>query len=101
MSEIVLWGATGQAKVLCEALTPAGVEVVAIVDNRELLSPIPGIPVLTGETGLDAWLARREKASELLFAIAVGGSRGADRLRLAESMRARRLRPCTIIHRTA
>jgi sugar O-acyltransferase (sialic acid O-acetyltransferase NeuD family) len=101
MPEIVLWGATGQAKVLSEALVATGVEVVAIVDNRELQSPVAGVPVLTGETGLDAWLARREKVSELLFAVAVGGSRGADRLRLAEVMKARRLRSHTIVHRTA
>jgi sugar O-acyltransferase (sialic acid O-acetyltransferase NeuD family) len=101
MPEIVLWGATGQAKVLCEALVPTGVEVVAIVDNRELASPVPGVPVLSGETGLEAWLGRRERPSELLFAIAVGGSRGADRLQLAEVMKARGLRPHTIVHRTA
>ena len=101
MPEIVLWGATGQAKVLCEALAATGVVVVAIVDNRELPSPAAGVPVLLGEVGLDVWLAERERPTELLFALAIGGSRGADRLQLAEVMKARRLRPYTIVHRTA
>ena len=101
MPEIILWGATGQAKVLREALEPAGIEVAAIVDNRDLPSPIPGVPVLLGEVGLQAWLARHGRPSEILFAVAVGGSRGSDRGSLFELMRRRGLRPHTIIHRSA
>ena len=100
MAEIVLWGATGQARVLREALEARSVDVVAIVDNRELASPFPGVPVVVGEAGLKAWVARRAP-SELLFAVAVGGSRGLDRLRLFDSMKALGLRPYTIVHRAA
>ena len=101
MPDIILWGATGQAKVLHEALQDTGIAVAAIVDNRELPSPVPGVPVLTGDPGLEAWLARHKQSPELLFAIAVGGSRGVDRLKLFDLMKARGLRPHTIIHRTA
>jgi sugar O-acyltransferase (sialic acid O-acetyltransferase NeuD family) len=100
MPEIVLWGATGQARVLREALEAWGIEVAAIVDNRELASPFAGVPVVVGETGLKAWLAQRG-SSELLFAIAVGGSRGLDRLTLFATMKDLGLRPYTIVHRTA
>jgi sugar O-acyltransferase (sialic acid O-acetyltransferase NeuD family) len=100
MPEIVLWGATGQARVLREALEACGVEVAAIVDNRELASPFAGVPVVVGEAGLKAWLAQREP-SELLFAIAVGGSRGLERMSLFDSMKTLGLRPYTIVHRTA
>lgn len=101
MTAIVLWGATGQAKVLHEALTGTGIEVVAIVDNRPLPSPIPEAPIVTGEEGLLAWLAGYAKRSELLFAVAVGGSKGADRLRLFDIMEQCGLRAHTIVHRTA
>ena len=101
MPAIVLWGATGQAKVLHEALAPAGIAVAAIVDNRELASPLPGVPLLIGEAGLETWLSSQGRPSDLLFAIAVGGSRGADRIKLFELMKGRGLHPHTIIHRTA
>jgi sugar O-acyltransferase (sialic acid O-acetyltransferase NeuD family) len=101
MPEIILWGATGQAKVLHEALEGTGVTVAAIVDVRNLPSPIPDVPVLAGEAGLDAWLARHDRTEELLFAVAVGGARGADRLRLFDALKSRRLRAYTIIHRRA
>jgi len=101
MRKIVLWGATGQARVLREALDGSGVDVAAIVDNRRLASPVPGVSMLLGEAGLDAWLAKYKARSALLFAIAVGGARGADRLRLFDVVRKRGLRPYTVIHRAA
>jgi sugar O-acyltransferase (sialic acid O-acetyltransferase NeuD family) len=100
MPEIVFWGATGQAKVLYEALHGSGVTVVAFVDQRELTSPILGVPVLHGDTGLQAWLAHHP-ASNLLFAVAVGGARGGDRMTLIDLLKRRGLRPHTIVHRAA
>ncbi len=101
MAQIILWGATGQAKVLHEALKGTDIDIAAIVDDRNLTSPVSGIPILLGEAGLSDWLARHKGRSELLFAIAVGGSRGADRSQLFDLMKAQGLRPHTIIHRTA
>ena len=101
MPEIIFWGATGQAKVLHEALAGTGIVVAAIVDVRDLPSPVGDVPVLAGQAGLDAWLARHDRSGELLFAVAVGGSRGTDRLQLFDSLKARGLRPHTIIHRSA
>src|SRR5258708_19579554 len=101
MAQIILWGATGQAKVLHEALTGTDIDIAAIVDDRNLTSPVSGIPILLGEAGLSDWLARHKGRSELLFAIAVGGSRGADRSQLFDLMKAQGLRPHTIVHRTA
>lgn len=100
MSEIVLWGATGQAKVLCEALHGSEITVVALVDQRELTSPIAGVPVLHGDAGLQAWLAHHP-ASNLLFAVAVGGARGGDRLTLTDLLKRRGLRAHTIVHPAA
>src|SRR5258706_3328212 len=101
MAQIILWGATGQAKVLHEALKGTDIDIAAIVDDRNLTSPVSGIPILLGEAGLSDWLARHKGRSELLFAIAVGGSRGADRSQLFDLLKAHRLRPHTIVHRAA
>jgi sugar O-acyltransferase (sialic acid O-acetyltransferase NeuD family) len=101
MPDIIFWGATGHARVLNEALWDSNINLIALVDNRELESPIPGIPVLRGEAGLEAWLAEHEANHSLLFAIAVGGSHGNDRLKLLDLLMRRGLTAQTIIHRTA
>lgn len=101
MSEIVFWGATGQAKVLSEALSGTDFRLVALVDNRDVSSPFSGVPVLKGEAGLDAWLDRRGGGNGLLAAVAVGGALGRDRIELMALLRARGLKLLTVVHRTA
>lgn len=101
MNEVVFWGATGQAKVLNEALLGADYRLVALVDNRDVVSPFPSIPLLKGEAGLDAWLDRRGGAKGLFAAVAIGGAGGRDRIELMDLLRARGLKPLTVIHRTA
>jgi sugar O-acyltransferase (sialic acid O-acetyltransferase NeuD family) len=101
MREVIFWGATGQAKVLREALLDTDCRVVALVDNRDVPSPFPGLDVLPGESGLDDWLAQRGGSTDLFGAVAVGGGRGRDRIELMALMLARGLAPLTVIHRTA
>lgn len=101
VSDVVLWGATGQAKVLKEALFGTHFRLVALVDNRDVASPFPGVPVLRGEIGLDSWLNHRDCSKGLSAAVAVGGARGRDRLELMEIFRARGLGLLTVAHRAA
>lgn len=101
MSEVVFWGATGQSKVLNEALSGTDFRLVALVDNRDVISPFSGVPVLKGEAGLDAWLDRRNSSKSLFAVIAVGGTHGRDRIELMGLMQARGLKPLTVIHRSA
>lgn len=101
MSEVLFWGATGQAKVLNEALSGTDFRLVALVDNHDVISPFESVPVLIGESGLDAWLDRRGGARGLFAAIAIGGAHGRDRLELMDFLQARGLKPLTVIHRTA
>ena len=51
MNSVIFWGATGQAKVLREALSSSGVELVALFDSRNIRSPFGDIPLFHGETG--------------------------------------------------
>jgi len=101
VSEVLFWGATGQAKVLNEALSGTDFRLVALVDNRNVISPFSGVPVLMGEAGLDTWLDQRGGARGLFAVIAVGGVRGRDRIELMNLLRVRGLKPLTVIHRTA
>jgi len=101
MRDIVIWGASGQAKVLNEALIGTDYRVVALVDNKKMPSLFDGIPILRGEKGLVHWLKRRGKSNDLFCAVAVGGALGSDRLELANLLKEKGLSIITIVHRTA
>ncbi len=101
MSDVVFWGATGQAKVLYEALSGTDFQLVALIDNRDVISPFSGVPVLKGEAGLDAWLDQRGGGQGLFAVVAIGGARGRDRIELMDLLRGRGLKLLTVIHRTA
>ena len=100
MKEILFWGATGQSRVLHEALQKSAT-LVALVDNRKLGETHLGVPLLHGEMELDHWLAQRISNKKLHFAVAVGGARGRDRLMLMDALEHRGLVVHSIIHRTA
>ena len=54
---LVIWGASGHAKVLAEFASDAGFRLVAIFDNSPAAgSPIPGVP-LHGSEGFSRWRA--------------------------------------------
>jgi sugar O-acyltransferase (sialic acid O-acetyltransferase NeuD family) len=74
MKDLLFWGASGQAKVLNEAIAGTDWRLVALVDRRPL--SWPGLPVLQGEAGLQAWLAERGGAAGLHGAVAIGGDNG-------------------------
>jgi sugar O-acyltransferase (sialic acid O-acetyltransferase NeuD family) len=95
---IVLWGATGQARVLGEFLDDAGYRVVAVFDNDpQAASPFDGVPIYHGAAGFAQWNAGR--GGEAHFGIAaVGGARGADRLAIHATLRAAGLHIATLVH---
>jgi sugar O-acyltransferase (sialic acid O-acetyltransferase NeuD family) len=99
--DLVLWGATGQAKVLHELLQGTHLQLVALVDNRIVPAPLPNIPLLVGTGGLETWLRGRVAGKPLVGAVAVGGNRGADRLELMDTLCARGIDIVTLVHRTA
>ena len=100
--DLIFWGATGQAKVLNELIQGYQWKLVALVDNRNVSSPFSSVLVLLGAEGLDQWLQSRENlSSPLCAAVAVGGQRGADRLRLMAALESRGIEIATLIHRTA
>jgi sugar O-acyltransferase (sialic acid O-acetyltransferase NeuD family) len=82
---IVLWGATGQARVLAEFLGALDYEVVALIDNDPAVTSfLPGVPVLRGAGELRAWRAKRP--GDIAALVAIGGSRGGERLQLQRAL---------------
>lgn len=96
---IILWGATGQAKVLAEFLPAQGYEIVALFDsNPQVESPLRGTPLYRGWEGFEAWRTRSGVAE---FLVAVGGARGADRISIFERLASAGLRSTVAIHPSA
>lgn len=98
MNSVIFWGATGQAKVLREALTGTNTTLVALFDNRDIPSPFADIPLFHGEAGLEAW--EREQPNELpVYAcVAIGGFRGEERFNLLRWLANRGHPPLSVVH---
>lgn len=97
---LVIWGASGHAKVLHEFISHRGYDLVALFDNQEgLISPIPSVPIYHGWTGFTGW--SREHSMSVAFLVAVGGDRGEDRVRLHERLVDAGLTAVSMTHPTA
>jgi sugar O-acyltransferase (sialic acid O-acetyltransferase NeuD family) len=97
-----LWGASGHARVLADAIGLHGGRVTALFDNdNSVLACLPGVPVLHGEQALRDWAARQPSLRTMAAGVAIGGARGADRIAIAALMRSVGLTLPVIAHPTA
>jgi sugar O-acyltransferase (sialic acid O-acetyltransferase NeuD family) len=98
LSEMIFWGATGQAKVLRDAVGQAR-RLVALFDNNALVaSPFSDVPLYHGMAGFERWVATRSDTARVGFFVAIGGDGGNERLRLQELLGGRGLDPLVAIH---
>ncbi len=97
MKDIVLWGATGQARVLAEFIGTLGYEIVALVDkDPQVTSFLERVPLLRDDVELRAWRAGRQ--GEFHALVAIGGARGAERLALQNALHAEGYAIPTVVH---
>jgi sugar O-acyltransferase (sialic acid O-acetyltransferase NeuD family) len=96
----ILWGATGQAKVLRE--TMLDFELLAVFDNNpQITSPFEDIPVFIGKTGFKKWVDTRHDRDEIGFLVAIGGDKGKQRLQIQGELESYGLQPLVAVHRRA
>ncbi|MBX3733565.1 MAG: acetyltransferase [Verrucomicrobiae bacterium] len=94
---IVLWGATGQARVLADFLPELGFVIEALMDRDPgVPSLLPGVPVFRVEGAFRDWLRARPTPPAAL--VAIGGDRGGDRLGNQQWLRDVGCRLVTAIH---
>jgi len=98
MRDVILWGGTGQARVLNECLFGTDDKVVAVFDNASVAAPFADVPLHVGEGGFRSWMKTRQVKGDLYFLVAVGGQ---DRLRLHDWLVNEGLLPLTVVHRVA
>jgi sugar O-acyltransferase (sialic acid O-acetyltransferase NeuD family) len=99
---MILWGATGQARVLRECMAAHDVSLVALFDNdSRVVSPFPDIQVQYGGGGFQDWLRHEPAPSSVGFLVAVGGENGRARIELQRMLKGHGLVPLTARHVTA
>ena len=80
----VIWGSAGHAKVLAALVALRGGKVLALFDNREVESALPGVPLYVGEAGYRRWLREAADVPRIHGLVAIGGHGGRDRLRIQQ-----------------
>jgi sugar O-acyltransferase (sialic acid O-acetyltransferase NeuD family) len=100
MRQVIFWGATGQAKVLREALHGVA-QLLAVFDTRAVPPPFADVPIFFGEEGLVSWENEFVSTSHVECCIAIGGDRGRDRLLLQRWLSERGYAPLAVVHPTA
>lgn len=93
-----IWGSGGHAKVLASLIALHGGRVVALFDRREVTSALPGVPLHVGELAFDRWADATDALDQVIGLVAIGGSRGRDRMAIQQRFRARGLRLTSIVH---
>jgi sugar O-acyltransferase (sialic acid O-acetyltransferase NeuD family) len=87
--------------VLNEFLERAGYRLVAVFDNDPAVpAPFPHVDLYHGSEGFERWFAAGSRAG-LACAVAIGGGRGGDRVRIQHDLAGRGLRPVTLVHPAA
>jgi sugar O-acyltransferase (sialic acid O-acetyltransferase NeuD family) len=79
--KFILWGSSGQAKVLADIIDLIGDQVVALFDNYTVKPAVLGVPLMVGEQEFRKWAENQNFKNEMIFGLAaIGGDRGIDRL---------------------
>ena len=97
---LIIWGGTGHAKVIREALDGANWHVVAVFDQREIPSPFGDVPLFVGKAGFTSWMFSQPVPEKLSACVAIGGHDGKSRLEIADFLLSHGLGLPTVIHRT-
>jgi sugar O-acyltransferase (sialic acid O-acetyltransferase NeuD family) len=95
---VLVLGGKGQAKVLRPIIEAAGHRICAVFDRDPTLpSPFGNALYLNTWEGLIEWISLNRELRPV-FAIAIGGDHGGDRMTLAEQLVQHGLEPITLVH---
>lgn len=98
---VILWGGTGQAKVVRPIIEHYGGRVVAVFDDTPgLKPPFADVPLYEGWDGFMRWRAE-SGPGDVGFCVAIGNPHGRVRLRLHARLAGAGLLPLTFAHPTA
>jgi sugar O-acyltransferase (sialic acid O-acetyltransferase NeuD family) len=93
-----IWGSAGHAKVLASLIALRGGRVVALFDQRNVVAAVPGVLLHVGTMGFERWADATGSLGDVIGLVAIGGSRGRDRIAIQTMFRERGLRITSIVH---
>jgi len=102
LPRVILWGGTGQAKVVRPIIEHYGSQVVAIFDDTLGLSPpFPDVPLYHGWADFPEWVSRQQGRNDIGFCLTIGNPHGRVRMLFHKQLVAAGLQPVTIAHPSA
>lgn len=101
-NRIVIWGASGHARVLHEFLGKLGYQIIALFDNdTNTASPFPNVPLYHGTDGFQHWKQQQQRLEKVRCLVAIGGWRGHSRLEIQRYLQSQGLLPAVAVHPSA
>jgi sugar O-acyltransferase (sialic acid O-acetyltransferase NeuD family) len=97
MRKVIVWGASGHAKVLRPIIEQADFRIVAMIDRESTEHAIPGCPIFTSLEDLLKHLPFGPNET-ISFAVAIGGDRGKDRIEIHHKLTSQGFSPITLVH---
>lgn len=99
--KIILWGGTGQAKVVRPIIENNKSKVIAVFDDTPgLKSPFPDVRLYGRYKEFKAWIKDQDR-EKIGFCLSIGNPHGRARIRLHEMLIKEGLSPVTIAHKSA
>lgn len=99
---VILWGGTGQAKVVADII---GIDqIVAIFDNnKDVITPIPGIPIYYQETGFQIWREKNKHSISggINYVTSIGWNKGKAREEISKMLLSYGCHAINVIHERA
>lgn len=101
IKKVILWGGTGQAKVVRPILEHYGAKVVAVFDyTHGLKSPFKDVP-LYHDSKFKEWFKKQRGGGKIGFCVCIGNPRAEARLKIHEMLKNDGLVPIDAIHPSA
>jgi sugar O-acyltransferase (sialic acid O-acetyltransferase NeuD family) len=101
MNKVIVWGGTGNYKVIKEIIESNNQKIIAIFDNSTtLINPYPEIPLIGGKDSFPEWI-RHQNAAEINCVVTIGGNYGRERLEMQNFLGQYGVKPLTIQHKTS
>jgi sugar O-acyltransferase (sialic acid O-acetyltransferase NeuD family) len=101
MNEVIVWGGTGNYKVVKEIIESNNQKIIALFDNNiSLANPYPEIPFIGGQNSFPEWI-RHKEAAKINCVVAIGGNYGRERLEIQNFLGQYGVKPLTIQHKTS
>ena len=94
---LIVWGGTGQAKVLRPIIEARGHQVGCVYDRNPHVAPPFEVLMFHDQAELWSWVAASRPAREIGFVAAIGGF-GRARLDVAKIMHDQEIKPVILVH---